>query len=865
MNKRYKELLEIVTKFPFLKDTVQSNIREVYTDAEFLNYKYFIKDYDYNADLFVLSNKTPKFYRGSYYSYSYDNKIPFKNKEDILLYNLIAASDTSSVYTSVKNYPVLVEICNVLIDHLNINESELTTKHFDTYQYDNSELTEDDKVKRDMVKTVGYLADTFAFGDTFTEYIRSTNEDGKSNLIADIMASGPVSAQLNKLCTVLNLHARNIYHEYYVAGKSNIHNLINTAVAKVYDSYSLEDIETFKTKAAAVSNIFNYFNVDIVREASLLNNHISDEDRNELTKNFTSANDIAELTKNVINAFKNEAMFDGEKINLIISNVIVGNKKIRDRDFPDSKDKVVHEFFRLLFISSSSSRDFTKDEQYKNEINKVIDSNLDYVLDPYFVTACLLKESVITNYYTDMVKNTKSFMDNVFTTSDRVIKFIDKYIKELQKPQSERKSTVKGVKADIISYGTLYYILSEYGKTKLEYNGLEEDGTINPTKLLLLAYGKHHDDVKKHLLEDSGNRDSSSYGYYSSDNSSNMSKIIAAILSPKRGDYTKQLIGNDGVDRCVTVLEQKFHGNFNNIMSYLLEEDDDFDYNENLSIGVREGSRWSSRRDKVSVPKKYYNYIRESIKLVLIQLYKHIVEDYGAVLTQEHLDELKAFITRKDNTINIVPDTVFAVATQDKNSSLNREYASDVTEYGCLNYISLSSFCIFLLSYRDNSSLFNFNINEDLVLLPELDIKYYENRSRGTVGNRAKKMIDLFNSLNDEELSFYKPMLHDNFADEFAFTRTMQVCLFANMLNAQDSVSYQYGSYKDYLVDSYTLQSDVARSGAPRPIDFVQVFFVNVLYPRLLEKNLITADEIHTVEDSFNRAYTDYDCLLSLR
>ena len=46
MNKRYKELLEIVTKFPFLKDTVQSNIREVYTDAEFLNYKYFIKDYD---------------------------------------------------------------------------------------------------------------------------------------------------------------------------------------------------------------------------------------------------------------------------------------------------------------------------------------------------------------------------------------------------------------------------------------------------------------------------------------------------------------------------------------------------------------------------------------------------------------------------------------------------------------------------------------------------------------------------------------------------------------------------------------------------------------------------------------------------
>lgn len=868
MTKRYKELLDIITKFPFLKDTVKDNIKEVYSNKEFLNYKEFIKDYDYKTDLFNYIAEKPRYNRGGYYSYSYRdsfNRLPFTANEDILLFNLIANSDTRSIYEA--NYPRLVEICNVLITNLNIDETWAKNYHyFDT----SDELpTEDEKLIQNKIKAVGYIASEFAFDDAFETYVRSQT-GGKSKFIADILEENPTSKQLEKLCKVLNLKSRGYdICSYSVANKGNAYNLINAAVAKVYDSYTLEDIELFKTKAKNVSNIFNYFGVQVDREATLLNNHISDSDRSELTKNFTSADDIAELTKNVINAFSAEGSFDGDKVNQIIANVIVGNKKIRDKDFPTTKNKVVHEFLRLLFIANSKSSDFTGKDKYAAEIKTVVNNNLDYVLDPYFITNLLMKESVLSDYYTDLVRNTKKFIKFVFDDQAKVNKFITNYINELSKPEKDRVSTVKGVKPRIISYGVLRDIVEDYcsGKTGA-FTGIEEDGSANPVKLLFYTYLKHKDHIRKDLIEVTGNKETSSY-YYGDDDSSQIGKLIQAILNSGGNSYNTARIGIDGVERSLSRIDRLYHGSFNHIMSYLTESDSDFDYNENFSVGVREGSgyySYSKNKEAKYAPKKYYEYNRTAIKVILIQLYKYIAQDFGTVLNQEQLDAVKAFITSKDSTITLLPDTTFAIYSQNGRNSLNKEYSSDVTEYGCLNYITLPALGVYLVSMRDGGNMFTFKLTDDCVLVPELCGKYYEDSYGKKVNSKAKNIMDLFNSLTKDEMEMLKPLFFDNFGDQFAFARTMQACIFANMLNEQDKdSSYRYRAYSSYLVDAYSLQSDLAKPSTIRAIDYIQVFFVNVLYPRMRDMNLITNEEIHTVEETFNNAYTDYECLLSLR
>ena len=871
MNKRYKELLDIVTKFPFLKHTVSTNIKEVYTPDEFLRYKEFIKDYDYDTDLFELSSKPAKYYRSYYYSYSSDNKMPLYDKEMVLLYNLITAgADVSDNYRN--NYPVLLEICNVLINSLNIDATQYKADYFNNYY----EAADDNEREiKNKIKAVGYIVSEFALADAFTKYMHEVDSTGKSKFIADIISDGPVAKQLNKLCKFVSITPKTIISnaEYTVYNKNNAKTLINAAVAKVYDSYSLEEIELFKTKAKSFSSIFDYFGIQIDREASLLNNHISDDARDALTKSFTSANDIAELTKKVISAFDAENSFDGEKVNLIISNVIVGNKKIRDRDFPETKDKVVHEFFRLLFISNSRAREYFNNNLCKTSIDLVFNTNIKYITDPYFLTTLVMKDSVISDHYTDMVKNTKKFVDYIFSSQTRVDAFIDNYLAELKKPLSERKTTVKSTKSDVLSYGILYYILKTYVKKEnYNYNPISSDGIFNPIKTLLFAYGNYKYDIKKELLENSGLNDSSGY-YYSSNLDSILDRTIQKLI--KCGDYsdshyTKSLIGIDGVEREVSSIDQHRYGSFNHIMSYLLGSDDDFEYNEDHSIGVYEGSRWGRSSKANYVPKKYYDYTKEAIKIILLALFKHIKADYGNVLTAEQMQQLKDLITSKDNTINILPDACFGRMehnTSDDNT-LKKEYQSDVTDYGCLNYIAVPSLCIYLQTIRYNKeldSLFKFNLYEDMVFLPELSIKFYENESRGIVSQRAERTLRFLDSMTTEELTMFKPILFDNFADNFAFTRTMQVCLFANMINAHDSVTYEYGSYKRYLIDGYKLQSDVSKNGQERPIDYVQVYYINVLYPRMQASNLISIDEIHEVEDNFNRAYTDYDCLLSLR
>ena len=240
-------------------------------------------------------------------------------------------------------------------------------------------------------------------------------------------------------------------------------------------------------------------------KTSIFNINNTEEDYKNMALQYQKADDMVPLVGKCIELLDKNAL-DIPGLAKLVKYVIVENKKIRDMTFKTEKTSVINDFLiNLIFkdridyldANGQSVTAYNGFTHFTDEkIKLLIDTFYDQICNPYFVTLYALRDSTIREKSITSAQNFNRLARVAFSDNKFVKDFITRYEEELNKPESERVSTVKRFNKEFITYSSLKYIIMNYINNESRKIDVISKEQTNP-KILLMGIFQNGDVVDK--------------------------------------------------------------------------------------------------------------------------------------------------------------------------------------------------------------------------------------------------------------------------------------------------------------------------------------------------------------------------------
>lgn len=435
--KTYFELNEIVKKYPFLKEPIRSecSLFSLFNKEDFDDIDKFCEEYDKEEDLCGLLK------------WGWRYKVDDNTK---IVYNL----SKQGSFDDLDHAQIKFRICCNLLKRINFSTEEF-----------NQEICDELKEKHNVCD--GIISSIFNETSHYWSCIRMLTDP--KQMIHYL--SGPVLDYLEEINSYFYDKPKtvgNVENHYYLKTPHFIvRYILNNATES--DAIELQEILR-KHPVTAKCYAIDFVNNDVTDPTvkNIFSPHDSNEFYDNLKKSVTKTK-LQNYTKTFVDYINTDVEVSLDGFIKFIDNCIIQNPKIKDDDFPTSKDCIIHEFLtRLIFNNKLDIIKLMRSASYDKFIKKFSK----YIYDPYFLTSIVL----VPKYYTTDVSK---FVSGLFTKDFIILYniFVENYFDEIDKPVARRKSTVGGCKKEFISYGVLYNILTS---TKMSFYSLDIIGSNKP-------------------------------------------------------------------------------------------------------------------------------------------------------------------------------------------------------------------------------------------------------------------------------------------------------------------------------------------------------------------------------------------------
>ena len=258
----------------------------------------------------------------------------------------------------------------------------------------------------------------------FINDISDNIDDSKLHKLLNIVYSFKVKEnEDNDIC----MRSYNRRSSYTIV--ENLIGKINKILSVIYNSHPLETINKVSKQINKTSftSLLSKLNMNgRLTQPSLLfaNNAISEEEQVKLIEESITKKDALNTTYSNLHSklLKDEITFDN--LNRIIDNAIIKNKKIKDRYFPITKDRIVHTFIQKVIIGSPRDHGEVKSlKADSTEVENFIKKYYDYLFDFVWLGNLLCSNNLVK----DNSWSKTSFTKNVLALFDCLKQYLIKY------------------------------------------------------------------------------------------------------------------------------------------------------------------------------------------------------------------------------------------------------------------------------------------------------------------------------------------------------------------------------------------------------------------------------------------------------
>lgn len=233
---------------------------------------------------------------------------------------------------------------------------------------------------------------------------------------------------------------------------------------RIANSMPSADCERFKEEANANSpDALAFFGIDTSEwKASALNARLTDDEKAQMLDRITSAKGIKDLANNVIER-KDDSETDSNlagMIDWIIGSAIVGNPKIKDRRFPETKDSVVIGFIRDAFLRNGKSALPVGSQPFRDLFAK----HAYYFYNPYLIIGMARSKDMLLGHRTDACEKTSNLLTVLLHNNrDMVRKLAKRFAAEMRVEYKDRANPwPKPLSNDDMAWDRFGIILANY-------------------------------------------------------------------------------------------------------------------------------------------------------------------------------------------------------------------------------------------------------------------------------------------------------------------------------------------------------------------------------------------------------------------